>query len=65
MKRVSSVEAKLVDEFSMRYEFSLLHKKGVKIDIIDDELPLPRALFGPERTNMGFDVRSDKAYTLY
>lgn len=55
LKRVALYEAKLCDEFNMRYEFSLLQKKGVKVDIQDDGLPLPRALFGPERTNISFD----------
>ena len=49
----------------MRYEFSLLHRKGVKVDITEDNLPLPRALVGPERTNLGFTETSDKSYTLY
>ena len=53
-KRVTQVEQKLCDEFWMRYEFSLLHRKGVKVDAIDDNLPLPRALIGPERTNIGY-----------
>ena len=28
-------------------------------------MPLPRALFGPERTNIGFSEKSDNRYTLY
>ena len=49
----------------MRYEFSLLHRKGVHVDVLDDNLPLPRALVGPERTNAGFSEKSDKSYTIY
>ena len=65
LKRVSLYEAKLVDEFWMRYEFSLLHKKGVKVEVTEDGLPLPRALVGPERTNAHFEDKSDKSYTIF
>lgn len=64
-KRVTLTESKLCDEFQMRYEFSLLQRKGVKIELEDDGLPLTRALVGPERTNVGFSEKADKSYSIF
>lgn len=65
LKRIEGrTEFDLIESFWLRYDFSLLTKKAGHISPVEDGLPLPRALFGPN-SNQPFSELSNKEDKLY
>ena len=58
-ERVSFTELKIVDEFRTRHNYGNLFNKFADKPIVEDELPMTRALVGPERTNLDFSEASE------
>jgi len=64
-ERLCFTELKIIEEFRTRYRLSTLFNKTALRSIIDDELPITRALVGAQRTNLDFSEDSESVKPIF